>query len=176
MLHMHGFKHLRKVLFVVFALCSLLMRTELVLAQSGTSGSPFTSLGSARSVTTAGTYYFDIGGVTFNTYVDGSGYILIANDVKNTSGDLSQGTSVTTSSDAILNTSVLALMTSTYIDQIRMTSTVANTLDATTTDATLIGRISTNSALFKGAGDNAYNDNWTGTVLVVQILLLNYIE
>ena len=117
------------------------MLIALSAISQNSASNPFTSLGSARSVTTAGTYYFNIGGVTFDTYVDGSGYILIATDVKNTSGVLTQSTSVSISSDRILNATILALMTTSRINQIRMTSTVANTLDAVSANATLIGRM-----------------------------------
>ena len=48
---------------------SLLIFSKVVMSQTGTIGSPFTSLYQARLVTSPGTYYFNLGGTTFNTYV-----------------------------------------------------------------------------------------------------------
>ena len=44
----------------------------------GTENNPFTSLFQAATVTSPGIYYFDLGGETFNTYVDDQGYVQIA--------------------------------------------------------------------------------------------------
>src|SRR6185312_10410292 len=47
----------------------------------GTASNPFTSLEQARAnVTSAGIYYFNLGGNTFSTYVDANGYVLVAID------------------------------------------------------------------------------------------------
>ena len=59
-------------------------------AQTGTIGSPFTSLDQAASVTVAGTYFFDFGGNTFDTHVDANGYVQIAIDFGNGTGNLPQ--------------------------------------------------------------------------------------
>ncbi len=132
----------------------------LLFAQTGGSGDPFTSLDQAAAAKTAGTYYFNLGGTSFNTHVDANGYVMIAIDFGNGSGNLPQGTSLTTSSRGIFNTTVLAALTG--IQEVRISSGSA-TMDVVTTNATIIARIQSNSTLSKGVADNAINDYWTGT-------------
>jgi len=51
----------------VALICSLVSIHFLTLSQTGTVGSPFTQLGMARNVTSAGVYYFNLTGTTFST-------------------------------------------------------------------------------------------------------------
>ncbi|GEM_PF-5801101 len=129
-------------------------------AQNGTIGNPFTSLHQAASVTSAGTYYFNIGGSSFDSHVDANGYLQIAIDFGNGSGNLPQSTSLTTSARGILTTSALAVLSE--IREVRVSSSTGN-IDLTTTDATIISRIQSNTTLHQGSADNSINDNWTGT-------------
>jgi len=142
----------------IYTLILLLLPT-ISFCHSGAAGDPFTALGQARGVTAAGIYYFNLGGVTFNTYVDINGYVRIALDFGNGTGDLPQGTSLATGSRGILNPTVLASLTS--ISQVRISSSTGN-IDVTTTNATIISRVKTNYTLHRGTADNSYNSSWTG--------------
>ncbi len=126
----------------------------------GTVGSPFTSLGQARSVTSAGVYFFDLNGDTFSTYVDANGYVQVAIDFGNGDDDLPQTTALTNSTRGILNPTVLAELTD--ANEARISHSGGN-LDVTTTNATILSRITTNTALNRGLTDNAINDSWVGT-------------
>ncbi len=126
----------------------------------GSSGNPFTSLDQATTVTSAGIYYFNIGGNTFDTYVDANGFVQVAIDFGNGVGDLPQGTSLTTATRGILNPTILATLTETSI--VRISSSTGN-FDVTSTDATIISRVQSNTSLHKGVADNTINDSWTGT-------------
>ncbi|MGH1387796.1 DUF7507 domain-containing protein, partial [Kordia sp.] len=125
----------------------------------GTSNNPFTSLGQARNVTNAGVYFFNLNGNTFSTYVDDSGYVQIAIDFGNGSGNLPQGTALTNASRGILSPSILATLTDAA--SIRISHSGGN-LDVTTSNASLLSRITTNTTLHQGTADNAINDDWTG--------------
>lgn len=138
----------------------LLILTVYSYAQTGTIGDPFTSLKQGAAVTIAGVYYFNIGGNVFDTYVDANGYVQVAIDFGNGSGNLPQGSSLTTAARGILNATILGALTEIQI--VRISSSTAN-FDVTTTDATIIGRIQSNTTLHQGTADNSINDNWTGT-------------
>lgn len=129
-------------------------------AQTGTSGDPFTSLDQAAAVKLAGVYYFNIGGTTFDTYINEEGYVMIAIDFGSGTTTLTQGTSLTTAARGILNTTVLATLTETQ--EVRITSSTSN-VDVISTNAPIIARIQSNTTLHQGVADNAINDSWTGT-------------
>ena len=138
--------------FLVQAVCSY--------AQTGTIGDPFTSLQQGTEVTVAGVYYFDIGGTTFDTYVDANGYVQVAIDFGNGAGNLPQGTSLNATSRGILNPAILGALTE--IQEVRISSSTGN-FDVSTSDATIIGRIQSNTTLHQGTADNVINNNWAGT-------------
>ena len=73
----------------------------------GSSVDPFTSMQHASSVTSAGTYYFSIGGNTFSTQVDASGYVLVAIDFGNGTGVLPSSSSLTGLTRGILNRTII---------------------------------------------------------------------
>jgi hypothetical protein len=122
--------------------------------------SPFTSLGQARNVPSAGVYFFNLNGNEFSTYVDANGYVQVAIDFGNGSGVLPQGTALTNASRGILNPTILATLTDATIARI---SHSGGNLDITTTNATILSRITSNTTLHQGAADNTINDSWTGT-------------
>lgn len=132
----------------------------LSLGQTGTSGDPFTDLNQALGVSGAGIYYFNLSGTAFNTYVDASGYVLVAIDFGNGAGDLPAGTSLSTSSRGIMNATVLASLSS--ITQVRI-STSDGAVNVTSSNSTILSRLRSNLPLHKGTVDNAINDSWTGT-------------
>ena len=148
----------QQTLFKVFML--LLLTANSGYCQTGTSGAPFTSLHQAAAVTSAGIYYFNIGGNTFDTHVDASGYVQVAIDFGGDIGELPQGTSLTIATRGILNPTTLATLTETSI--VRISSSTGN-FDVTSTDATIISRIQSNTPLHRGAADNTINDSWIGT-------------
>lgn len=129
-------------------------------AQTGTAGSPFTSLDQAADVTVAGTYFFDLGGNTFDTHVDASGYVQIAIDFGNGAGNLPQQTSLNTTTRGILTPAGLAALSG--IQDVRISSSTGN-FDVNTNDIGIISRVQSNATLHQGSADNAINDNWTGT-------------
>lgn len=130
------------------------------LAQTGTVGSPFTSLDQATAVTVAGTYFFDLGGNTFDTHVDANGYVQIAIDFGNGAGNLPQQTSLNTSTRGILTPARLAALSG--IREVRISSSVGN-FDVVTANATIISRVQNNITLHQGSADNTINDSWAGT-------------
>jgi hypothetical protein len=120
----------------------------------------FTSLGQARSVSSAGTYFFKIAGQQFSTYVDANGYIQIAIDFGNGSGNLPQSNTLTNATRGILSTDALATLTT--ATSVRISHSGGN-LDILSTNATLLNRVTTNTTLHQGTLDNTINDTWTGT-------------
>ncbi|MEY2836425.1 MAG: hypothetical protein RLZZ557_2087, partial [Bacteroidota bacterium] len=114
----------------IFLLVNLIFSLTLSVVAQNSASNPFTSLGYARGVTSAGTYYFNIGGTTFSTQVDASGYIMVAIDLKSQeTGNLAQGTALTTTADGILSSSILSLFTTSTVDQLKVTSLLGD-LDA----------------------------------------------
>ncbi|MFD2568420.1 hypothetical protein, partial [Pseudotenacibaculum haliotis] len=127
----------------------------------GTSvGTAFTSLGQARNVSSAGVYFFNLNGNAFSTYVDENGYVQVAIDFGNGSGDLPQGTALTNSSRGILSAAALATLTD--ANEARISHSGGN-FDVTTSNATILSRITTNTTLHQGTADNTINNDWTGT-------------
>lgn len=144
-------------LFTLFLSLSLSVVSQ---GQTGTMADPFTSLGLALTVGSEGTYYFNIGGTAFDTYVDLNGYVIVAIDFGNGIGDLPQGTSLNLSTRGILNPTVLSSLTTQT--EIRISSSTGN-IDVTTSNATLLSRITSNNTLHTGTVDNGINNTWTGT-------------
>ncbi|WP_435261469.1 PKD-like domain-containing protein [Tenacibaculum sp. nBUS_03] len=126
----------------------------------GTSSNPFTSLGAARSVAVAGIYHFDLNGQTFSTYVNKDGYVQVAIDYGNGSGNLPQSTSLTNSTRGLLNNTSLAELTD--ANEIRLSSSTGE-IDITSSNATLLTRLVAGQTLHTGLGDNTLHDDWTGT-------------
>ncbi|MGB0934410.1 MAG: T9SS type A sorting domain-containing protein [Lishizhenia sp.] len=148
-----------KVTFLI-----LLLNTFYSFAQSynqtGTISDPFVSLHQAAAVTTAGIYYFDFSGNTFNTYVDANGFVQVAIDFGNGVGNLPQETSLTTTTRGILNPTILERLNETV--QVRISSSTGN-INVTSTDPTIISRVRDNYSLHRGSVDNGINNHWTGT-------------
>ncbi|WP_408030714.1 Calx-beta domain-containing protein, partial [Tenacibaculum xiamenense] len=126
----------------------------------GTSSNPFTSLGAARSVAVAGVYYFELNGQTFSTYVNENGYVQVAIDFGNGTGNLPQSTSLTNSARGLLSNTALAELTD--ANEIRFASSTGE-VDLTTSNATLLTRLVAGQTLHGGIPDNAINEDWTGT-------------
>ncbi len=125
-----------------------------------TSETAFPSLGYARNVTVAGIYYFNIGGQSFSTYVDANGYVQVAIDFGNGTGNLPQGSALSQSARGILTPAILATLTETETVRI---SHSGGQLDVTTTQSTILSRVLSNNVLHAGAPNNGSNNTWTGT-------------
>lgn len=128
-------------------------------AQSGlNAGDPFTSMAQVANVTTAGIYHFSIGGNTFSTEVDASGYMMIAMDFGNGVGALPKTSTLTNSSRGILNPTILKFLD--YFDEIRITGPA---MDCKNKSHVLINRLKNFINLSSGFAENTINDDWTGT-------------
>ena len=68
---------MKQTLLTLALLCLYLS----VFGQTGSNLDPFTSLGQARGVTTAGIYHFELSGQSFSTYVDAEGYVHLLSQV-----------------------------------------------------------------------------------------------
>ena len=152
-----------------FAIVAALSVWNGLVAQPGTAGEPFYSLSQARTVTVAGTYYFNLSGVTFSSYVDANGYLMIATDFGNGLGTLPATTALNTSSRGILPPAVLAVLTE--MNQVRISTSVSGSLDAVSSDPEYITRVTNNVTLMNGTADNAYNNGWTGTGAATYMLV-----
>jgi hypothetical protein len=128
-------------------------------SSAGTIGSPFTSLGMARNVTSAGVYYFNLTGTTFSSYVDANGWVQVILDYGQTTADLAQITAMDHVTRGILSPAVLAKLTD--ANEIRMSSNTG-TFDVTSNNATLLSRVVNNQSISYGVSDNAINSGWTG--------------
>lgn len=129
-------------------------------AQTGTPTDPFTSLAAALNVSAEGVYHFDLSGQTFSTLVDENGYVQVLLEYGSWNGALPQTANLDGSSSGALVPAALATLTEAR--ELRMSSS-SNSLDAVTPDSTMIQRVVTNTTLFNGKQDNAYNDAWVGT-------------
>ncbi len=127
----------------------------------GTSFNPFTQLGQSRTVTAPGVYFFDLDGTLFSTYVDADGYVQVARDFGNGVGALPGGTDLNETSRGILSAAALAGLTD--ADEVRLTASVPNTLDAVSFEPTYLDRIVAGRTLMYDLNDNALNDSWSGT-------------
>jgi hypothetical protein len=141
------------VIILFFPICSF--------SQNGSPDSPFTGLYQARSVSTPGVYYFNLGGVTFNTYVN-NGWVLVANDSAGTTTVLPTVVALSTSIRGVLTGTVLAKFTPTV--QLNVTTSDGN-INCISSNAALINRVVFDSALYLGTFNNgkANNASWTGS-------------
>ncbi len=148
-----------------------------------TADKAFLHLGSARDVETAGQYYFNIDGVTFTTWVNADGDLVVYSDVipQNENVSIADGkkgstprvTDLVYGKKGLLNGSIMEKMSA--ADRLRLTSipkdrdgnNIASRLDATTDDSTLINRVLENKMLMAGNKLGSVNepgndpDNWT---------------
>ena len=130
------------------------------LESKGTLDNPFTQLGMSRSVDSPGVYYFDLGGVTFSTYVDAQGYILVANDRGNGIGALPISANLALSQRGVLSVTVLSALT--QANEVRVSHS-AGLLDATNDAAVLLDLVRQGKTLFRGMVDNGIgNVGWQG--------------
>jgi len=129
-------------------------------SQTGTVGSPFTELGMARNVTSAGVYYFNLTGTTFSTYVDANGWVQVAIDFGGNIGGIPASTALSTGTRGILNSTALAKLGS--ANETRIYSSNGQ-LDVSTSNATVVARITSNTSISVGSNDNTFNNSWTGT-------------
>jgi uncharacterized repeat protein (TIGR01451 family) len=136
-------------------------------------------LGSARDVTTAGQFFFNIDGVAFSTWVNADGDLVVYSDVipQNETVSIADGKFGPTprvmdlgyGKKGYLDSSIMGIMDD--ADRLRITSLPKTNagndrpsrLDATTTHSTLINRILNNQTLGRGSGDNTIQSRWTGT-------------
>ncbi|MEO8761419.1 MAG: T9SS type A sorting domain-containing protein, partial [Bacteroidia bacterium] len=139
----------------------LLGLSKIIVAQTGASSSPFTSIAQAMSVNTAGTYYFNISGNSFDTQVSDYGWVLIACDFGGSSAsNLSQVTSLNPASRGILTSGIINSLTS--ITAVGISSS-DGFIDVTTTNATVISRVTSYKAIDEGSIDNSlFGDVWAG--------------
>jgi hypothetical protein len=117
-------------------------------SSTGTSPStPFTSIAQAHSAMKAyehykaGYYFFNLSGQAFKTYVDKSGYVLVASGNGTAATSLEQTANLTVQSDAILAPAAFAQMST--IDEIRISSPISKLgdFDMVTKNATNITRL-----------------------------------
>jgi len=129
-------------------------------SQSGSPGSPFTSLGQARTVS-AGVYYFNISGASFSTYVS-NGWILVANDSGGAAGILPTVTALSNSTRGVLAANALTAFATT--PELNLTTSDGN-VNVTSSNTALVHRLVFDSTLFMGAygSDKTNNASWTGT-------------
>ena len=143
---------------VAFTLLFSLVFSFNVFSQTGTAASPFTSLGNARAVTSAGIYYFNLGGVQFSTYVNNAGLVLVATDISGSAaGGLPQVTALTNTGRGVLSPAVLARLTTATVANI---STSDGTVNSNTTNPGIISRIIANQTLHTGRNDLSINSGW----------------
>ncbi|WP_206747258.1 putative Ig domain-containing protein [Enterovibrio norvegicus] len=126
---------------------------------NGTASLPFTTLLGARQVSTDGIYHFNLNGETFSSYVDTQGYVLVAIDFGNGSGNLPRSTSLDTAARGLLSAPVLAALSE--ATEVRVSSS-DNTLDAVTLDQSMLDKLLAGATLHAGIDDNVANDTWTG--------------
>lgn len=143
---------------LIFCVISLLT-AHTGITQTGSAGSPFTSLGQARNITGTGVYYFNLGGVTFSSTIN-KGWVLIASDSGLTTTILPTTTALSTAQRGILTPTVLGALTSTSM--LKVTTSDGNINDSSS-NATLISRMTHDSTLHLGSPDIGINSTWTGS-------------
>ena len=128
---------------------------------AGSPGDPFTTLYEARSVATAGVYFFNLGGAQFSTYVDALGYVQVVRDFGNGVGAIPASSDITQTARGILTPAALASLSD--ANELRMTSSESpTTLDAVSFEQGYLDRIVANQTLMYDNADNALNDSWGG--------------
>lgn len=136
------------------------MITFPTFSQTGASGDPFTALGQAWSVSSSGTYYFNISGTSFSTYVEsGSGWILIASgDGTTTESSYSTTTALTLQSDEILSS---IIYTSVLVTDVRMNASSGpeTPFDVTSNNSGILTNLQSDRTLSVSTNQSA----WSGT-------------
>ena len=149
-----------KLIFPFFLFLSILPFKN--FAQNGSSGNPFTTLGQAKNASAPGVYFFNLGGTTFSSYING-GWVLIASDSGSEAPTaLPHTNGVSTAKRGILAPNILGSFGSTSILKI---STSDGHVNDTSNNATLINRVINFSTLFLGQSDIGINASWAGTGL-----------
>ena len=178
------------LIFIVTVPFSALSQT--LTSPDGTQGDPFLTLDVQKLINGAGTYYFDIDGVTFRTFVDADGYIAVYADVIpiNRNDSISSGgigvtprvayikrtdtfSNPITSSDldsgkGYLNATILVKMSnavSLKVTEFPVPTTLSTRLNAWTSNQTLINRVLTGVTLSRWKVDNSLfaSIHWSGT-------------
>ena len=149
-------RQIKSILFLILVL------KQNTIAQTGTSGSPFTSIAQSSAVTTGGIYYFNLSGSTFRTFVSPYGWLLVANDFGGqTASNLSQISTLDLSTRGILTAAILGKLSGITFVGI---SSSDNIINITTSNSTIISRVINNQSLNIGAADNGlYGTPWLGT-------------
>lgn len=142
----HYFTTLSFILFFFSSFCQV---------PTGSSVDPFTSMQHASTVTSAGTYYFSIGGNTFSTQVDAFGYVLVAIDFGNGTGVLPSSSSLTGLTRGILNRTILKNLD--FFNSVKLTGPNIN---YTSQNQMIVNRIRNFKPLSRGWEDYYYNNDW----------------
>lgn len=151
------FDALRLVSYVLF--CFIVLNLPL-FSQNGTPATPFTSLSQITGFP-AGNYVFNMAGTTFTTYIDGTGWMLVATNSGTYTGSLNQVSNLTITSNAILSPTILASIQP--MNGVRISSSDA-VIDVSTSIPTIISRVKNNKSLNTGSLDNSlYGTVWAGT-------------
>ncbi|CAN1493247.1 Gliding motility-associated, C-terminal domain [Flavobacteriaceae bacterium] len=120
---------------------------------------PFTNVNQVTSSTPDGTYYFNLGGTTFQTKVE-KGWVLIINDVgAPISQDLQEVTNLDVTIRGIVSNSALANLGD--FDNVNIRSS-DGIIDVKSNNTTIINRIKAGQTIHQGQADNAINDSWVG--------------
>ncbi|MEY4521948.1 MAG: hypothetical protein RIT10_1133 [Bacteroidota bacterium] len=123
-------------------------------SQTGTSIDPFTSLSQAASVTTAGSYHFNLNGNSFSTQVDATGFVLVAIDFGNSVGEIPTSSSLSLSNRGILTPTILKSLG--FFNQTRISGP---TIDYISDNHIFPNRIRNNRPLCQGGSDASYSSN-----------------
>jgi hypothetical protein len=127
-------------------------------APAGTEADPFTSLAQAGSVFGAGTFFFDVDGNQFSTFVE-CGWIMIASSPSTATTDLTITSNVTPQSNSILPPAVYADLS---IERLRINATGGPNLpfDVETDNPAVLANLASNVILHNGVVGGA--NEWTG--------------
>lgn len=125
-------------------------------SQNGSISNPFTSLGQSANVTSAGTYFFNIGNQSFSSFVDNNGFMLVAIDYGNASGTLPTYSNLATNTRGVLNPAVLLNLD--FFDQVKVTGPRINYVTNNQLNA---NRIRHFKPLMRGNSDFTNGIDWT---------------
>ena len=127
----------------------------------GTPSHPFTSIGMARNVGSAGGYDFSIDGQSFHTQVTSDGWVLVASgEGSDTESRYNQVSNLSYRKDNILASTILSNLSDITHVRIQATSGPARPFDVTTDNADVITRLKA----FKTLGYDITHNNiaWQG--------------
>ena len=127
-----------------------------VFCQTGTALDPFTSISNASSVSSAGSYFFNIGGQSFSTFVDANGYTLVAIDFGGSTGIIPTTSSLTTSSRGLLAPQIFKNLD--FFNEVKLTGP---TINYVSTNQLSVNRLKNFKPLMRGISDNSYSTDWT---------------